>query len=55
VVFVPRYRAFMAVEPVSNMNNGLNHLSDARDHGIKIIAPGETLEGRILMVLEPLA
>ncbi len=52
VVYVPRGENFFAVEPVSNMNDGLNHMNTTDDHGMRILAPGESLEGRISMVLE---
>lgn len=55
VVFVPKGKPFCAIEPVSNMNDGLNHMDTSDDHGMRILAPGETLEGRILMVVEPIA
>jgi aldose 1-epimerase len=55
VFYVPRGQNFFAVEPVSNMNDGLNHMTTGDDHGMRILAPGETLEGRISMVIEPMA
>jgi aldose 1-epimerase len=55
VFYVPRGQNFFAVEPVSNMNDGLNHMDTGDDHGMRILAPGETLEGRISMVVEPMA
>ena len=38
----------MAIEPVSNMNDGLNRMDDP-DSGIAILPPGGVLEGRITM------
>jgi aldose 1-epimerase len=48
VVYIPQHADFMAVEPVANMNDGLNHMQDGADHGFTILAPGATLEGRIV-------
>lgn len=52
VFYVPQGQDFFAVEPVSNRNDGLNHMTDTTDHGMRILAPGETIEGRIEMKLE---
>jgi aldose 1-epimerase len=52
VFYVPWGRAFTAIEPVANMNDGLNHMDGVTDHGMHILAPGETLEGRIDMIVE---
>lgn len=54
VIYVPHGMPFTAIEPVSNMNDGLNHMNTADDHGMAVLAPGETLEGRITMIVEPL-
>ena len=55
VVYVPPGQPFFAVEPVSNMNDGLNHMQDGTDHGIATLAPGETLTGRIAWRVADLA
>lgn len=55
VVYVPRGQDFIAIEPVSNMNDGLNHMNTTDDHGMRILAPGESLSGTINMVAESLA
>jgi aldose 1-epimerase len=47
VVFVPTADDFCAVEPVTNMNDGLNRMGTEPDHGMAVLAPGETLEGAI--------
>lgn len=54
VIYVPWGQPFTAIEPVSNMNDGLNHMQDGSDHGIHVLAPGETLEGRIDMSVQTL-
>lgn len=55
VIYVPDEQSFTAIEPVSNMNDGLNHMNSNDDHGIVVLAPGETLEGRISMHVEPVS
>ena len=55
VIYVPQGQSFTAIEPVSNMNDGLNHMDGTDDHGIAVLRPGETLEGRIVMTVEELA
>ena len=47
VVYLPRNAAFFALEPVSNMNDGLNRMDQHVDHGMAVLAPGDTLEGVI--------
>ena len=53
VVFVPRERDFVAIEPVSNMNDALNRM-ETPGHGMVVLQPGETLEGQISMTIETL-
>jgi aldose 1-epimerase len=47
VVYIPHGQDFLAVEPVSNMNDGLNRMDGATDHGVFVLAPGESRSGRI--------
>lgn len=54
VFYCPKRQSFVAIEPVSNRTDGLNHMDDSTDHGMARLAPGEVLQGRIDMVLEPL-
>jgi aldose 1-epimerase len=54
VFYTPPGRPFFAVEPVSNRNDGLNHMHDTGDHGMKVLAVGESMQARIDMVLETL-
>ncbi len=54
VFYTPKDRPYFAVEPVSNRNDGLNHMSDSNDHGMRVLAPGEAMEARVDMVLEAL-
>ncbi len=47
VVFTPDGRDFLATEPVTNMNDGINR----EDGGMVTLAPGETLRGNIRFAL----
>jgi aldose 1-epimerase len=51
VVYVPTEQDFFAVEPVSNMNDGLNRMQDDTDHGVFVLAPGEARTGRMSFML----
>ncbi|MCW3474067.1 aldose 1-epimerase [Limobrevibacterium gyesilva] len=53
VVYVPPGESFLAVEPVSNMNDGLNRMDGVTDHGVFVLAPGEARTGRITFRVEP--
>ncbi|CAH2604641.1 Aldose 1-epimerase [Rhodovastum atsumiense] len=53
VVYVPPGRDYFCVEPVSNMNDGLNRL-DGKDHGFTVLESGDTLRGRVTFTLETL-
>ncbi|HEY2132763.1 MAG TPA: aldose 1-epimerase [Acetobacteraceae bacterium] len=55
VVYVPENTSFLAVEPVSNMNDGLNRMDGATDHGVFVLEPGEAKTGRITYTVEELA
>jgi aldose 1-epimerase len=48
VVYCPPASDIMAIEPVSNMNDGLNRMDDP-DCGMTVLPPGGVLEGRITM------
>ncbi|GBQ84588.1 aldose 1-epimerase [Gluconacetobacter johannae DSM 13595] len=50
VLFTPPDKPYIAVEPVSNMNDGLNHPGIV-DRGVRVLAPGAKLEGHIRFVL----
>lgn len=46
VVYVPEGQTYFCVEPVSMVGNGFNHLARGRtDTGVRVLKPGETLEG----------
>jgi aldose 1-epimerase len=48
VIYIPRGQDMFCVEPVSHVNDGFN-LADrgTPDTGVRILAPGETLRGRV--------
>lgn len=48
VVFVPADKPFFAVEPVSHINDAINRMDSEPDHGLVVLQPGASLEGRIL-------
>ena len=54
VVYVPAGQDFMAIEPVSNINDGLNHMHDGSAHGVFVLQPGETRRGHMRFALSPL-
>lgn len=50
VLFTPPEQPYIGVEPVSNMNDGLNRTVIA-DSGIRVLAPGQRMEGHIRMTV----
>jgi aldose 1-epimerase len=52
VVYIPPASGFLAVEPVSNMNDGLNRMDGVTDHGVFVLEPGESRSGRISYTVE---
>jgi aldose 1-epimerase len=55
ILFVPEGQHFLGVEPVTNMNDGLNRMAGGVDHGVLVLAPGETATGRIRFSVKGLA
>ena len=51
VVFTPEDKDYFAVEPVSHRPDAVNPNGDPHDGGMNILAPGETLEGVVEIVL----
>jgi len=49
VVFVPEGKPYFATEPVSHRTDAINHLDE--DTGLRVLAPGETVEGEIRFAL----
>lgn len=54
VVFVPPGKDFFCVEPVSNMTDAVNRMAAEPDHGLRILAPHERLEGSAGLKVERL-
>jgi aldose 1-epimerase len=54
VFYTPTGRPHFAIEPVSNRNDALNHMHDSDDHGMVVLAPGETVSGDVEMTVSPL-
>ncbi|MCE2565972.1 aldose 1-epimerase [Komagataeibacter sp. FNDCF1] len=50
VVFTPPGQPYIGLEPVSNMNDGLNRAAIA-DSGVRVLAPGQKMEGHIRMTV----
>ena len=46
VVYVPEGKPYFATEPVSHMNDGVNH-PEQPDNGVRALAPGERMTGTI--------
>ncbi len=47
IVYTPPGQNFFCVEPVSHMTNAINRLATVPDHGLRSLAPGETLRGEV--------
>ena len=47
IVYTPPRQDFFCVEPVSHMNDAVNRMDSAADNGLRILAPGETLQGLV--------
>jgi aldose 1-epimerase len=43
IVFVPDGRDFCCVEPASHVANAINMLDEVPDHGLRVLAPGESM------------
>jgi aldose 1-epimerase len=53
VVYVPPTRDFFAVEPVTNMNDGINRMDGTIETGMVVLDPGARLTGRVEFSLTP--
>ena len=51
VVYIPPGRDFLAIEPVANQTDGLNHLGGS-GHGFTVLAPGATLRGSVSFLVD---
>lgn len=47
ILFTPAGKDFFGFEPVSHRPDALNGLADARDEGMTVLLPGESLEGYV--------
>ena len=47
IVYSPPGQDFFWVEPVSHMNDAINRMDSVPDHGLRILAPGGTLQGLV--------
>ena len=47
LVFRADEKAFFAVEPITHMVDAVNRMDSVADHGLVVLAPGETLQGTI--------
>ncbi|NCT91803.1 aldose epimerase [Cellulomonas sp. APG4] len=55
LVYAPRGRGYVAVEPVTNANDAFNLLADGVEtHGLQVLTPGEELVGAFHLDLEHL-
>ncbi|GBQ64987.1 aldose 1-epimerase [Komagataeibacter swingsii] len=50
VLFTPPGQPYIGLEPVSNMNDGFNRTTIA-DSGVRVLAPGQVMEGHIRMTV----
>jgi aldose 1-epimerase len=46
-LYTPTGHGYFGLEPVSNMPDGINRMDEVSDNGMRVLAPGETLSGRI--------
>ena len=53
IVYAPPGRHFFCVEPVSHMNDAINRVATVPQHGMRILAPGEVMQGQIKFRLTP--
>jgi aldose 1-epimerase len=51
IVYMPAGRDFFAFEPVSHMPDAVNRMEAVPDHGLRILAPGQTLTGEIRLTV----
>ena len=52
VVYTPDAKPYFAVEPASNMTDAIHHMDNVADHGLRVLAPGETLARQIRFTVE---
>ncbi len=52
VVYTPDGKPYFAVEPASNMTDAVNRMGSVPDHGLRVLAPGDTLERQVRFSVE---
>ena len=52
-LYTPPGHSYFGLEPVSNMPDAINRMEEVSDNGLRVLAPGETLAGRIRFDVEP--
>lgn len=54
VVYVPPGEEYFCVEPVSHMPNAVNRPEPASDTGLRVLEPGEMLQGSVRFAVQPM-
>ena len=54
VVYTPPGKPYFAVEPASNMTDAVNRMDSVPDHGLRGLAPGDTLSREVRFMVEDL-
>jgi aldose 1-epimerase len=52
IVYTPDDKPYFAVEPASNMTDAINHMETVPDHGLRVLAPGESLVRQVRFSVE---
>lgn len=52
VVYTPGDKPYFAVEPASNMTDAINRMDTVPDHGLRVLAPGESLVRQVRFSVE---
>ena len=55
VVFTNDRRDFVAIEPVSHVNNAVNMEASATDTGLQILQPGQSMTAQMRIEVEKVA
>jgi aldose 1-epimerase len=53
IVYTPTGCDFFCVEPVSHMNDAINRMDAVAGHGLRVLAPGEILTGKVTFRVTP--
>ncbi len=52
IVYTPPGQDFFCLEPVSHMTDAINRMDSVSGHGLRVLAPGDTLRGTITFRLQ---